>query len=204
MIEQNFFFDGWHGPLRVIVLATLGYGALLIMLRASRKRSLSKMNVFDFVYIVVMGELVAIMIMDERVSLLEGLAGVGVLIGLQVFISWLTTKSKSVEHWINGEPSLLLHRGRFLHGEMKTQRITENEILSAVREEGLADLDQVEAVVLETNGSLSIVHAGDFGEPSAMRDVPGACDDGRSSNRRTSSRDRSRPAERSRASGSVR
>jgi hypothetical protein len=109
-----------------------------------------------------------------------------------------------VEHWINGEPSLVLRDGRFLHEEMKAQRITENEILSAVREEGLADLTQVDAVVLETNGSLSVIHFGQPGEWSTLRDVPGVCDDDttdRGTDPQTFSRDRSQSAFRHRGHG---
>ena len=140
------FFDGWHGIILVFTMATLGYLALLVMLRLSRKRSLAKMNVFDFVYVVVVGELLAITIMDERIPLVNGLAAVAALILLQVLVSWLTTRSNRVERVINGEPSLELRSGRFLHDAMQAQRITERRILAAVRADGLSDLEPVEAV----------------------------------------------------------
>ncbi len=173
MLEKAVFFDGWDGVARVAVLAVLGYVALIIMLRLARKRSLAQMNTFDFVNVVVVGELLAIMIMDDRVSLAEGLTGIGVMVVLALLISWAQTKSRSFELSINGEPTLLMRRGRFLHGAMKKQRLTEAEILSIVREHGVADLEDVEAVVLETNGAFSVVHFGTPSAASALRDVPG-------------------------------
>jgi uncharacterized membrane protein YcaP (DUF421 family) len=184
MLESEMFFDGWQGLLRVAVLATAGYGALIVVLRLSRKRSMLKMNVFDFVNIVIVGELLAITIMDERIALAEGLVGVGVLIGLQVLLSWLTTRSPAMERVINGEPTLLVHRGRLLEAQMQAQRITDREILTAVREEGIADLDEVEAVVLETNGSLSVVHIGTPSAASSLRDVRDTGEGSRHADRR--------------------
>ena len=179
-MDSTMFFDGWPGIVRVLVLGTLGYAALIVMLRLSRKRTLAQMNAFDFVYIVVMGELLAITIMDDHVSLSRGLVALALLIGLQALISWLTTRSHAVERIINGEPTLLFHRGRFLREAMRAQRVTEDEVLAAAREEGVADLGEIEAVVLETNGEFSVLH---FGAPShhsthsTLRDVPGALEE---------------------------
>lgn len=173
MIHSEYFFNGWEGVVRVVVLAALGYLSLLVMLRASRKRTLAQMNVFDFVYIIIIGELIAITIMDDRVSLAQGLAGVGVLLLFQVLFSWLTTRSSTVERVINGEPTLLMRRGRFLHDAMQGQRVTEKEVISAVRAEGVADLEQVEAVVLETNGGFSVIHFGTPSNAPTLADVPG-------------------------------
>jgi uncharacterized membrane protein YcaP (DUF421 family) len=178
MIDRSMFFDGWHGILRVLVLGTLGYAALIVMLRVSRKRTLAQMNVFDFVYIVVMGELLAMTILDDHVPLAMGLFALALLIGLQALISWLTTKSTAVEHVINGVPTLLVHRGRFLRDVMRAQRVTESEVLAAVREEGVADLEEVEAVVLETDGAFSVLHFGTPGHQPTVRDVPGATEEG--------------------------
>jgi uncharacterized membrane protein YcaP (DUF421 family) len=171
MIESEMFFNGWHGIVRVLLLGTLAYVMLITTLRLSRKRSLAQMNVFDFVYVVVIGELVAITILDERVAFAQGMLAIGLLIGLQVLISWLTTRSPTIEHVINGEPTMLMRRGRFLHEQMHAQRITESEVLAAVRLEGVADLEEVEAVVLETDGELSVVHFGRPSNASAQRDV---------------------------------
>jgi uncharacterized membrane protein YcaP (DUF421 family) len=176
VIDSSWFFDGWSGIVRVLVLAAVGYGALIVMLRLSRSRTLAQMNVFDFVYVVVMGELLAITIMDDRIPLANGLAGLAFLIGLQALLSWLTTRSHRIERVVNGEPALLFHRGQFLRDAMRAQRVTEDEILAAAREEGVADLDEVEAVVLETSGEFSVLHFGHVGAPrhSTLRDVRGA------------------------------
>jgi uncharacterized membrane protein YcaP (DUF421 family) len=203
MIDSEMFFGGWERVARVAVLTVIGYAALLVMLRLSRKRSLAKMNVFDFIYVVIVGELLAITIMDHNVSLAEGVVAVAILIGLQVLLSWLTTRSTKVERVINGEPTLLMYRGRFLHDAMHAQRTTEREILAAVRNEGVADLAEVEAVVMETNGSFSVVHGGEPSKVSTLRDVP-EVDDARDreehrGERRTARHERRRPAGRAEA-----
>jgi uncharacterized membrane protein YcaP (DUF421 family) len=172
MLGREVFFDGWDGVLRVAVLAVAGYAALIVMLRLTRQRSLAQLNVFDFVYVVVIGELLAITIIDERVSFAEGLTGLVVMIGLQLLISWITTRSKSIERVVNGEPTLVMRRGRFLRDAMQAQRLTEAEIVAAVREEGVADLEDVEAVVIETNGAFSVIHLGVPSRASSLRDVP--------------------------------
>jgi uncharacterized membrane protein YcaP (DUF421 family) len=89
-------------------------------------------------------------------------------------VSWATTRSATIEHVVNGEPALLFHRGRFLRDSMREQRVTEHEMLAAARLEGMASLEEVEAIVLETDGEFSIVHATDKRHGSTLRDVPGA------------------------------
>ena len=196
MLESEMFFGGSHRLMRVLILTLVGYVALLVMLRLSRKRSLAKMNVFDFVYVVIIGELIAITIMDENVALLDGLAATALLIVLQVVLSWLTTRSKRLERVINGEPTLLMRHGHFLHDAMHRERTTVREILSAIRAEGVADLEKVEAVVLETNGSLSVIHSGAFSRSSALRDVPEAGHGGDRTERRTALHERRSPGAR--------
>jgi uncharacterized membrane protein YcaP (DUF421 family) len=204
MIDSGMFFNGWYGVVRVLVVGTLGYVGLILMLRLSRKRSLVQMNVFDFVYVVVMGELLAITILDDRVSLVQGLVALAALIGLQVVASWLTTRSTTIEHVINGEPTLLMRRGRFLHDAMHAQRVTESEILSAVRLEGVTDLEQVEAVVLETDGEFSVLHFGRPSNASALRDVAGANGDGNRTDRPAAPREKRATVARTHVEGGVR
>jgi uncharacterized membrane protein YcaP (DUF421 family) len=195
VIDHTMFFNGWPELVRVLVLGSIGYGALIVMLRVARKRTLAQMNTFDFVYVVVMGELLAMTIMDEHISLAKGLFALGLLISLQAIVSWLTTRSAAVERLVNGEPTLLMRRGRFLRDAMHAQRVTEDEILSAVREEGVEDLEEVEAVVLETNGAFSVVHDATPAKSSSLRDVPGVeHDEARSDERSARHPERREPA----------
>ena len=168
------FTHGWHDVVRVLLLGPIGYAALTLMLRVSRKRTLAHMNVFDFVMVVVIGEILATTIISDHVPLVRGLLALALLIGLQVLTSWLTTRSATVEHFVNGEPALLFHRGRFLRDSLRAQRVTEQEVLAAARVQGVADLSEVEAVVLETDGEFSVVHVGEARHDSTLRDVPGA------------------------------
>jgi uncharacterized membrane protein YcaP (DUF421 family) len=130
------------------------------------------MNAFDLVVTVALGSTLATVLLTEDVALLEGLAGFGVLILLQFVVTWLSVRSQFVRRLVRSEPTLLAFRGELLHRAMTAQRITESEVLQAVRASGMAGLEDVEAVVLESDGSLSVVSRGS-GSDSAVRDVPG-------------------------------
>ena len=73
-------------------------------------------------------------------------------------------------HLVTAEPTLLFYQGRFLHGQMRRSRVEEDEVRSAIREQGVASLDDVEAVVLESDGAFSVVQRTQ-GSASALDDV---------------------------------
>lgn len=165
-------FDNWMGLGRVLVVGPLAYIALIMLLRSSGNRTLSKMNAFDLVVTVALGSTLATVLLTEQVALAEGVLGFMVLIGLQFVMTWLSVRSNFVSQLIKGEPVLLVHRGEMLRASMKRHRVNESEILQAVREAGLAAMDGVEAVVLETDGTFSVVKtSGDSVEGSALANV---------------------------------
>ncbi|HEX6575266.1 MAG TPA: YetF domain-containing protein [Gemmatimonadaceae bacterium] len=166
------FLNDWSLLVRAAVLAACGYLILLIMLRLSGKRTLTKMNVFDFVFVVALGSTLAATILSHDVSLAEGMSALAALILVQVFLSWIITKSTGLEAFINGEPVLIFVHGNFLDHTMKQQRVTKEEIRSAVREFGLRSMEDVEAVVIETDGTFSVIERKGQG-PSSLSDVKG-------------------------------
>jgi uncharacterized membrane protein YcaP (DUF421 family) len=170
------FFDGWPALARGAVMAASGYMILIIMLRLSGKRTLTKLNVFDFVFVVALGSTLANTILSKDVSLAEGMIALAALIAVQVFLSWLITKSKSLETLVNGEPVLIFVRGRYLPHAMQQQRATEEEIRAAVRDHGLRSLEDVEAVVIETNGTFSVIERKGQSS-SSLSDVKGYGED---------------------------
>jgi len=166
------FLNDLSFPLRAVVLAACGYLILLVMLRLSGKRTLTKMNVFDFVFVVAMGSTLAGTILSHNVSLAEGMSALAALIFVQVVLSWVITKSSTLESFINGDPVLIFVQGKYLDRAMKQQRVTDEEIRSAVRQSGLRSMEDVEAVVIETDGTLSVIERRGQG-PSSLSDVKG-------------------------------
>lgn len=75
-------------------------------------------------------------------------------------MTWFSVRVRWVRRLVTGEPSLLLYRGEFLPDALRQARVTEDEIRAAIRTAGLAVLDEAEAVVLETDGSFSVVRRG--------------------------------------------
>ena len=154
---MNMIYSSDYGIIRVLVIAPLAYIALVIMLRISGKRTLAKMNMFDWVVTVALGSLLASTINSKSTALAEGVIGMGSLILLQFIITWLSVRSKKVSELVKGEPALLYHQGQFISSQMKRSRVTESEVQAAAREQGNGALEQVDAVVLETDGSFSVI-----------------------------------------------
>lgn len=164
------FFDGWSGLARVLVVGILAYAGLILLQRISGKRTLSKMNAFDLIVTVALGSALATVLLSEDVALVEGLLAFGVLMGLQFAITWLSTHSKSAVSLVKSEPRLLVYQGKLLHDSMVSERVLEAEVRQAVRSAGIASLEEVEAVVLETDGTFSVVRPAG-GQEDALADV---------------------------------
>jgi uncharacterized membrane protein YcaP (DUF421 family) len=163
-------FDTWFGLVRIVVVGTAAYAALVLILRVSGKRTLAKLNAFDLVVTVALGSTLATVLLSKSVALADGLLGFALLVGLQYAVAWLSVRSPRFGAVVKSEPSLLLHRGRFLEGAMRRQRVTQEEVVSALRSSGLARPEDAAAVVLETDGSLSVVRAaGDGQEATVLR-----------------------------------
>jgi uncharacterized membrane protein YcaP (DUF421 family) len=162
------FFDNWFGLFRTLIVGVLAYAALVATLRVSGKRTLSKMNAFDLVVTVALGSTLATVLLSKDVALLEGILAFVLLIGLQYIIAWLNVRSAWVRSLVKSEPALLVYRGRFLHGALQKERVVQEEIEAAVRQQGIAAMDEVEAVVLETDGSFSVVKKTTGSDPSIV------------------------------------
>ena len=167
------FFSGWDSLFRTLVVGVLAYVALVVFLRVSGKRTLSKMNAFDLVVTVALGSILATVLLARDVALVDGLAAFALLIGLQFTVTWSSVRVRWVRRLATGEPLMLLYGGEFLPAALRQARVTEDELRAAVRAAGFGSLDQVRAVVLETDGSFSIIRPAEGGNGSSLIGVDG-------------------------------
>lgn len=166
------FFNAWAALGRVLVVGPLAYAALVLLLRVSGKRTLTKLNAFDLVITMALGSTLADVLLNKSVALAEGVLALAVLIFLQFVVTWSSVRSERVQRLVKAEPTLLLHRGRFLDAAMRAQRVTREDVLAVLRGRGNAELGAVAAVVLETDGSLSVLSSGPDDGPGTLSDVP--------------------------------
>lgn len=156
-MASSVFFDGWPSILRTVVVGTLAYVAMILLLRASGKRTLSKMNAFDLIVTVSLGSTLASVLLSKSVALLDGIAAFTTLICLQYAVAWASVRSARLREITKAEPRMLAFEGEYLRSAMREERVTEGELLAALRQHGHSALDSVTAIVLETNGELSVV-----------------------------------------------
>lgn len=152
-------FDDWAGIGRVLLVGLLAYAGLVAILRVSGKRTLSKMNAFDLVVTVALGSCLATIILSKDTALAEGLTAFALLIGLQYLVAWASVRSERVQGLVKSTPALLLHRGRMLPAALRRERVTEAEVLAALRNQGIADPAGIGAVVLETDGTMTVIRS---------------------------------------------
>lgn len=150
------FFQGWPDLVRTVLVGVLAYIGLVLFLRISGKRTLAKLNAFDLVVTVALGSTLAATLLQETVSLSEGMLGFAVLIGLQYLVTFTSVRFPPFAAAVRSEPTLVAQHGALLSRAAKRERITGEEVESAVRASGGASLADADQVVLESDGSLSV------------------------------------------------
>ena len=150
-------FDGWGDVGRVVATGVLAYVYLVFLLRVTGKRTLSKMNAFDFVVTIATGSAFAAALVDQSVSVSEAMAAFTVLALVQLAVAWSQVRSERFEKVVKSVPTILVWRGGMRREVMRRARVSEAEVLAACRGAGLLSLGEVEAVVLETTGDFSVL-----------------------------------------------
>ncbi|WP_299707803.1 DUF421 domain-containing protein [uncultured Pontibacter sp.] len=168
---EKFFFDNWDSIFRTFTITILAYIAIVLLLRSSGKRTLSKMNAFDFIVTVALGSALAAVSLNKSVPLADGVLAFFLLIFLQYAITWLSVRVKQVKRIITSQPTLLLYKGEVLQDILKRERITIEEINSAARSKGQEDLSKIDVMILESTGDITVIPTLKSDSPNALKDA---------------------------------
>ncbi len=168
------FFNGWDSLFRTLVVGKLAYLCLLIILRLTGKRTLSKLNAFDFVVTVALGSTLATSLLNKQVALAEGAVAFLLLCGLQFAVTWSSVRSRWVRDFVKSEPTLVVRNGELLEQAMKKERLTLEEVQAAARSAQLPGIEKAAAIVLETDGTLSVIPASNVDNANSKALVAGS------------------------------
>lgn len=170
-MTQDMLFQGWGGLVRTLIVGTLAYVGLVTFLRISGKRTLAKLNAFDLVVTVALGSTLATILLSKSVALAEGFTAFALLIGLQYLVAKGSVLWPGFAKTMRSEPRLLMHRGQILHAALRRERVTEEELLSVIRTNTGAALDDIASVVLESDGSFSVIPKPGEGDVAQFADA---------------------------------
>ncbi|MGH2492806.1 MAG: DUF421 domain-containing protein [Candidatus Limnocylindria bacterium] len=145
-------------PLWEIVLRTaVVYVVVLGLLRLGGKRELGQMSPADLVVILIIANAVQNAMNGGDVSLIGGVVSAATLVGMNLALGRFGRRIPILGRLVVEEPTLLLQDGHPIPENMKREHVELEEIQMAAREHGIADLNDVAAVVLEIDGSISII-----------------------------------------------
>ena len=155
------FFDTLHGLMRVLVISVLAYAWLVFVLRLSGKRSLAKLNAFDLVVTVALGSTLATVLLTKDVAFAEGALAFCMLALLHWIVAQLSIRSSWFSDLVRSRPRLLVEDGDFRDAAMRDERVTRAEVEASIRKSGIGRIEDVGAVVLESDGSMSVLERSD-------------------------------------------
>ena len=141
----------------ILIRTIILYFVVLFVIRVMGKAELSKMDPFEMIVLFMIAELAAIPIESLDIPLLNGAAAIITLLFLQVSLSLLSIKSQKINNLLNGKPSILINRSNIDEKELKSQRITVDDLMQQLRLKNFPSLADIDYAVLEANGDLSVI-----------------------------------------------
>lgn len=133
------------------------YIVLIITIRIMGKKQVGELEPAELVIVFLLSELASIPMQDMNLPLMSSIVPIATLISLEIIVSVLTLKSRTVRRWLQGKPSILIEKGKLVESEMKRHCYNIDEILEQIRNEGYSDIRDVEYAVLENNGKISVI-----------------------------------------------
>nr|WP_240633036.1 DUF421 domain-containing protein [Paenibacillus montanisoli] len=132
------------------------YFIVFLIMRLMGKREIGKLSVFDLVISVMIAEIAVVVIEDTKRPVLHGVLPMACLLIIQILIAFISLKSRKLRVWFDGEPVVLVERGKLNREAMRKQRYNLDDLLLQFRE-NKTNIADVEFAILETTGKLSII-----------------------------------------------
>lgn len=151
----------------IVLHSVVVFALIWVTIRVTGKRELSQLSAFDFVLLVVLGDLVSEGILGEDTSLTGATVAVATFVLLTVALSWVSFRNPQARGVFEGLPTVLMHHGKVLDEALRIERVNVEDLREAARREGFRSLDDIEWAVLEPDGAFSFFAKSSGEDPDA-------------------------------------
>lgn len=143
--------------LEIIVRGTFIYLSLVVIIRALRKRQAGTVSLTDLLVIVLIADASQNAMAEDQKSIADAIVLVMTIVGWSYALDWLAYLLPAVGHFVHPPPLLLVENGRMLKQNMRKEQVTEEELMSQLREQGIEEIQQVKKAFMEADGHISII-----------------------------------------------
>lgn len=140
----------------IFIRTIIIYIVLTVLMKIMGKRRIGELEAGELVSTLLVSEIAAMPIGDGDLPLVSAIIPVIFICSLEVAISAIKNKSRTIKRAVEGESAYIIYKGRLLQQELEKNRLSINEVLSEMRAQGVADIGEVYYAILEANGKLSI------------------------------------------------
>ena len=140
-----------------IIRTVLLYLLIVAAMKIMGKRQIGQMQLSELVTVTMLSELASYSILDTDIPVIYSIAPVFILICIEVSISFLSVKSRTVSRLFDGKPSFIIYRGKIDRKELMSSRLTLTEVLSEIRAAGFNSISEIYYMILEPSGKVSVI-----------------------------------------------
>lgn len=141
----------------VFIRTLLLYIVVVAVMRIMGKRQIGELQPFELVIAIMLSELAAVPMQDTGIPLIHGLIPILTLMFLEIFLSYITLKSRSIRKLVCGTASVLIQHGKIMEEELRRQRFNLDDLMEELRLSGYLNISDIEYAILENSGRLSII-----------------------------------------------
>lgn len=141
----------------VLIRTIILYSLVIVVMRLMGKRQIGEFQPYEFVITIMISDLAALPMQDTRLPLILGIIPIITLLFIKTMLTSLQLKSQTARKIIEGEPCILICKGKINYGILKKQQINLDELMEELRLAGYFDLSEIEYGILENNGQMSFL-----------------------------------------------
>ena len=156
-----------HTLFDIVLRTGIIYFVVLVGIRLTGKREVGQMSPFDLVLLLLIANAVQNAMTGPDTSVTGGFVAAATLLGLNKLIGYIVWRNKNVRKLVEGSPTMLIHNGKILQDHLSNENITHEELRQAMREHGIANVEEVYLAVLEVDGSVSVLKKDEVASPTA-------------------------------------
>ncbi len=158
---SNWISESFSTLIIVFFSVLLIFSIIILITRISGLRTFAKMSSFDFASTIAIGSILASVVMNTNQSILKGTVALAAIISFQTLFSFVKRKSSMLSDLLTNTPMLIMDGNEILYGNLAKTNISEDDLIAKLREANVRHFDEVLAVVLESTGDVTVLHAND-------------------------------------------